>query len=143
MAFAELASASAHSRSAMNAKAGTSILASADPDSCYAKASQHVLPFSCTNCLRSVAALRGFLQSCAFISGLWDLGRMSGPTNFSAGHITDLGQCTVVSSQCDLTANLHEQVSQCHGAMKALGISLGKDGQLVISDKKTFTEAKD
>jgi hypothetical protein len=28
---------------------------------------------------------------------------------------------------------------QCHGAMKAMGITIGKNGQLVISDKKAFT----
>ncbi|KAJ1484743.1 hypothetical protein T484DRAFT_1893791 [Baffinella frigidus] len=39
-------------------------------------------------------------------------------------------------------AKASQHVSQCHGAMQALGIVVGKDGQLVISDKKTFTNTK-
>jgi hypothetical protein len=30
-----------------------------------------------------------------------------------------------------------QHVSACHGAMKALGITVGKNGQLIIADKST------
>jgi hypothetical protein len=32
---------------------------------------------------------------------------------------------------------------QCHGAMKAMGITIGKDGQLVITDKNTFATSNE
>mmetsp|Transcript_27282 Transcript_27282/g.53189 ORF Transcript_27282/g.53189 Transcript_27282/m.53189 type:complete len:80 (+) Transcript_27282:144-383(+) len=32
-----------------------------------------------------------------------------------------------------------QHTSQCHGAMASLGLKVGKDGKLIISDKSRFT----
>eukprot|EP00286_Rhodomonas_abbreviata_P012784 CAMPEP_0181327220 /NCGR_PEP_ID=MMETSP1101-20121128/21969_1 /TAXON_ID=46948 /ORGANISM="Rhodomonas abbreviata, Strain Caron Lab Isolate" /LENGTH=82 /DNA_ID=CAMNT_0023435833 /DNA_START=31 /DNA_END=279 /DNA_ORIENTATION=- len=42
---------------------------------------------------------------------------------------------------CYQRANQH--VSSCHGAMAAMGISVGKNGQLVITNKNRFTTSKE
>jgi len=36
-----------------------------------------------------------------------------------------------------------QHVSQCHGAMAAMGITIGKNGQLVIANKKKFSTSKE
>eukprot|EP00287_Rhodomonas_sp_CCMP768_P011920 CAMPEP_0196719210 /NCGR_PEP_ID=MMETSP1091-20130531/2262_1 /TAXON_ID=302021 /ORGANISM="Rhodomonas sp., Strain CCMP768" /LENGTH=82 /DNA_ID=CAMNT_0042060117 /DNA_START=13 /DNA_END=261 /DNA_ORIENTATION=- len=55
--------------------------------------------------------------------------------------VVPIGNVRLTPTACYQRADQH--ISKCHGAMKAMGISVGKNGQLVITNKNRFTTSKE
>ena len=125
----------------------TQELAVTSATACYKKADQHVSQVQppCAVCApRSECPVRGSgdREVAPQRSGTTVHGLACGPGvphDLACGPGVPSAFSLVACGRAGVASLTRMRSLQCHGAMKAMGITIGKNGQLVISDKKAFT----